>query len=178
LLSRVDSGSVEETFGQIYGQESSPTPLAADGQDLNFNGSIDSLNAASTTGDHTLEPVSEAAKRGRVVLGERSAHPGLRRVHGAAVARHGLADMGLADMGLADWKRRLVQGDWVAAIQPRRSRTRRLAWPIWDGRHGLADMGWQTWGGGRGIWAIPSRRQRRRRLTTDSSKRRVSATHN
>ncbi len=43
-LIRVDSDSVEETFGQIDWTKSSATQLADDGQDLNFNGSIESLN--------------------------------------------------------------------------------------------------------------------------------------
>ena len=149
---RVDSGSINETVDQIDWTKSSTTQVAAAGQDLNFNGAIESLNP----GFHDWNNIrlNQLGSRRNVGAWFWVFDP-VTQDYGAFMGPlsldTGLADMGLADMGLADMgSGNLALGD-LGRGDLNRGDLGRAGLGLADmglADMGLADMGLADMGGG------------------------------
>ncbi len=151
-LSRVDSNSVEETADRIDWTMSSTTQVPLGGQDLNFDGVIQPLNAGFN--DWKNIRLNQLGSRRSVGAWFWVQDP-VPEEYGAFIGPLsldvGLADMGLADMGLAD----MGSGDLTLGDLGRGDLNRgdlgRAGLGLADmglADMGLADMGLADMGGG------------------------------
>jgi len=151
-LIRVDSATVEDTFGQIDWTKSATTRVASGGQDLNFNGSIDSLRAGYNDWQNIrLNQIGSRRNVGAWFWVKDPAPLDYGAFMGPLSLDTGLADMGLADMGLAD----MGSGDLTLGDLGRGDLNRgdlgRAGLGLADmglADMGLADMGLADMGGG------------------------------
>ena len=149
---RVDSGSIVDTVDQIDWTKSSTTTVERGGQDLNFDGTIDTLNPGFN--DWNSIRLNQLGSRRNVGAWFWVKDP-VTQDYGAFIGPLsldvGLADMGLADMGLADMGAgSLALGD-LGRGDLNRGDLGRAGLGLADmglADMGLADMGLADMGGG------------------------------